>query len=195
MFNNQKLGLCTSSMDPRISFSNDFADTSAQLAKKHENIYREAPVSSDFEFSVKNYTMTSADEIMFQGMLLPTKDDSRNQLRKTTLKEELLVDDDDDYEDIFSRPKSLARWKERLGLKKANILSRKSKTDENILERVVEEPNHIYVHHEAALTRKENQVRSKSLFQKKKHVSHVIFFIKTFLCAYICLLACNWCNS
>ena len=161
-------------MDPRISFSNDFADTSSQLAMKHENIYREAPVSSDFEFSVKNYSMTSADEIMFQGMLLPIKDNSRNQLRKTTLKEELLVGDDDDYEDVFSRqPKSLARWKERLGLKKANIMSRKSKsTDEIILERVVEEAKNIYVH-EAALTRKENQVRSKS-FQMLTYIyTHV----------------------
>ncbi|PON63387.1 hypothetical protein TorRG33x02_276310 [Trema orientale] len=156
MFNIEKLGHCTSSMDPRISFSNDFADTGTQLAMKHENIYREAPVSSDFEFSVKNYSMISADEVMFQGMLLPIKDNSRNQLRKTTLKEELLADDDD-YEDVFSRPpKSLGRWKERLGLKKANIVSRKSKSDEIILERVVEEGKHIYVH-EAALTRNENQ--------------------------------------
>ncbi|XP_062106225.1 uncharacterized protein LOC133817658 [Humulus lupulus] len=164
MLNNEKLSLYTSSMDPRISFSNDFVDsTSTQLAMHHENIYREAPVSSDFEFSVKNYSMTSADEIMFQGMLLPVKNNSRNQLRKTTLKDELLVDHDDDYEDIFSRPtKSLARWKERLGLKKANILSRKTKTTsaadhDMVLERVVEEGNRIYVHDTANLTRKQNQ--------------------------------------
>ncbi|EXC17353.1 hypothetical protein L484_027543 [Morus notabilis] len=157
MFNNEQLGLCTSFMDPRISFSNDFADsTTTQQTMKHENIYREAPVSSDFEFSVNNYAMRSADEIIFQGMLLPIKDNSANHLRKTTLKEELLVNDDD----VFSRPpKSLGRWKERLGLKKANILSRKGKSDEIMLESVVEDGNHNCVH-EAT---KENQViRSKS---------------------------------
>ncbi|KAM6558160.1 hypothetical protein CsatA_027399 [Cannabis sativa] len=144
-------------MDPRISFSNDFVDNNnnnnnnlltAMQIKKHEAIYREAPVSSDFEFSVKNYSMRSADEIMFQGMLLPSmkNNSSRNSnnnllqqqqiQKKNTLKDELLVDHDDDedddvddYGDIFSRPpKSLARWKERFGLKKSNILGRKIKT-------------------------------------------------------------------
>ena len=142
-------------MDPRISFSNDFVDT--QQAMKHENIYREAPVSSDFEFSVKNNTMRSADEIIFQGMLLPVKDNSNGQLRRTTLKDELLVDDDD-YEDIFARqPKNLGWWKERLGLKKSNVLHRRGKSSDIILERVVEEGNHICVH-EASLTKRENQV-------------------------------------
>ncbi|KAL5541101.1 hypothetical protein UlMin_043387 [Ulmus minor] len=147
-------------MDPRISFSNDFVDTT-QLAIKHDNIYREAPVSSDFEFSVKNFGMKSADEIIFQGMLLPVKENSTNQMKKT-LKDELLVDDDG-YDDVFSRPsKSLGRWKERLGLKKANILARKgnNKNDEMVLERVVEDGRPMYVH-EAELTRKENQ---ESLF-------------------------------
>ncbi|GMN37605.1 hypothetical protein TIFTF001_006967 [Ficus carica] len=148
-------------MDPRISFSNDFADMTHQTMNHDQNIYREAPVSSDFEFSVNNYSMRSADEIIFQGMLLPVKDNtSTNQLRKTTLKEELLVDhdDDDDYNNIFSRPpKSLGRWKERLGLKKGNILSRKGKSDDHIiLETVVEEGKHICVH-EATLVKKENQ--------------------------------------
>lgn len=149
-------------MDPRISFSNDFADTSPQPSIKHDNIYREAPVSSDFEFSVKNYKMISADEVIFEGMLLPLKDNSTNQLRKTTLKDELLLDDDEEgqYEQMFSRPpKSLGRWKERLGLKKAHILSKKGNKNDGILERVVEEGRTTTVFvHEAALITKENQV-------------------------------------
>lgn len=143
-------------MDPRISFSNDFADTAELSSVKHENIYREAPVSSDFEFSVKNYTMTSADDIIFEGMLLPLKANSK----KTTLKEELLVDDDDNkYEHMFSRPpKSLGRWKERLGLKKAHIVSKKFNKNDGILDRVIEEERTAVFVHEAALIAKENQV-------------------------------------
>lgn len=148
-------------MDPRISFSNDFADTT-QLSIKHDNIYREAPVSSDFEFSVNNYKMISADEAIFEGMLLPLKDNSTNQPRKTTLKDELLLDDDDEdnYEKMFLRPsKSLGRWKERLGLKKAHILSKKANKNDGILERVVEEERTTMFVHEAALITKEDQVR------------------------------------
>ncbi|KAH7517972.1 hypothetical protein FEM48_Zijuj09G0121100 [Ziziphus jujuba var. spinosa] len=146
-------------MDPRISFSNDFADTT-QLSIKHDNIYREAPVSSDFEFSVNNYKMISADEAIFEGMLLPLKDNSTNQPRKTTLKDELLLDDDDEdnYEQMFLRPsKSLGRWKERLGLKKAHILSKKANKNDGILERVVEEERTSMFVHEAALITKEAQ--------------------------------------
>ncbi|KAK8270706.1 hypothetical protein V6Z12_D11G214900 [Gossypium hirsutum] len=52
-------------MSPRISFSNDFAET--QQVMKQERNSREAPVSSDFEFSVSNYSMMSADELFFKG--------------------------------------------------------------------------------------------------------------------------------
>lgn len=103
-------------MDPRISFSNDFVVS--QQAIKHENIYREAPVSSDFEFSVKNYSMISADQAFFKGMLLPLSSEGS---KKVTIRDELLNDDDSP-----KWPKSLSRWKERLGLKRSSA-SKKDK--------------------------------------------------------------------
>lgn len=179
IFNNHKQAFCNiSSMDPRISFSNDFADTTQLSSIKHDSIYREAPVSSDFEFSVKNYKMISADDIIFEGMLLPLKDNSTNQIQKTTLKDELLVDDDDDdYDLMFSRPpRSLGRWKERLGLKKAHILSKKVNKNDVILERVVEEERTTVFVHEAALIAKENQVTENI---------HLCTYINIYLMLYI----------
>ncbi|KAI4295640.1 hypothetical protein L6164_035663 [Bauhinia variegata] len=116
-------------MEPRISFSTDFVD--AQQGIKHEYIYREAPVSSDFEFSVKNNSMISADEVFFQGMLLPIKS---NCTKKMTIRDELLVNGD--CEDVLPRvPKSSSRWKERLGLKRS--ASKQNKSD-GFLQRVAE---------------------------------------------------------
>ncbi|CAI8618403.1 unnamed protein product [Vicia faba] len=107
-------------MDPRISFSNDFV-VSQQQAIKHENIYREAPVSSDFEFSVKKYSMITADQVFFKGMLLPGNECSK----KVTLRDELLNDDDSP-----KWSKSLSRWKERLGLKRGSSKKDKNKNDQ-----------------------------------------------------------------
>ncbi|KAL5123572.1 hypothetical protein HKD37_02G004142 [Glycine soja] len=113
-------------MDPRISFSYDFVVS--QQAIKHENIYREDPVSSDFEFSVKNNSMISADEVFFQGMLLPLKSDCSN--KKVTLRDELLVNDDHYEEELPRLPKSSSRWKERLGLRKGSSKKDKNKNNE-----------------------------------------------------------------
>ncbi|KAG2409169.1 uncharacterized protein HKW66_Vig0039910 [Vigna angularis] len=111
-------------MDPRISFSYDFVVS--QQAIKHENIYTEDPVSSDFEFSVKNNSMISADEAFFQGMLLPLK--SSDCSKKVTLRDELLANDD--YEEELPRlPKSSSRWKERLGLRRVSSKKDKNKND------------------------------------------------------------------
>ncbi|GKV37987.1 hypothetical protein SLEP1_g45945 [Rubroshorea leprosula] len=123
-------------MDPRISFSNDFADP--HQAIKYQSNYREAPVSSDFEFSVSNYAMIPADEIFFKGMMLPLKD---NQERKMTLREELLVDDDDDdfIEGLPRLQKGSGWWKDRLGLKRDNMLSRKYDSVEVHQRRGIEE--------------------------------------------------------
>ncbi|KAM1002809.1 hypothetical protein ACFX2I_003216 [Malus domestica] len=144
-------------MDPRISFSNDFADT--QQAIKHESSYREAPVSSDFEFSVDNFGMISADEIIFKGTLLPLKDNSaNNQLgnKTTTLRDELLADDED-YGDLLPRAtNSLNRWKERLGLKRAQIVQKNGDRGHSVLERIAEERRPVFVH-EAVLISKESQ--------------------------------------
>ncbi|KAJ0009837.1 hypothetical protein Pint_34423 [Pistacia integerrima] len=137
MYNNEH------SMNPRISFSNDFADT--QQAAKQENKYREAPVSADFEFSVRNYNMKPADEIFFKGMLVPLKDNSG---RKMTLREELLVGDE---EEVLPRvPKISGWWKERLGLRKGHIVSKKG--DRNVLEEVVEEPRPAFADDEDTVT-------------------------------------------
>ncbi|TKY55716.1 hypothetical protein E2542_SST20135 [Spatholobus suberectus] len=122
-------------VSPRISFSNDFVD--AQQATKPEqssSTRSEAPaVSSDFEFSVTNYSMMSADELFFKGRLLPFKDTKR---ATTTLREELLADDDGDegYQDFSLRPpkgsSSSTRWKGFLGLRKSNLgIGSKSKVD------------------------------------------------------------------
>ena len=139
-------------MDRRISFSNDFAD--AQQVIKHEAIYREAPVSADFEFSVNNFGMIAADEVIFQGTLLPLKDNVANQGGKTTLRDELLAEDD--YSDRFSRPsRSLSRWKERLGLKRSQIVPKKTdRSTHGGLESIVEERRHVFVH-EAILISKD----------------------------------------
>ncbi|CAA2934612.1 Hypothetical predicted protein [Olea europaea subsp. europaea] len=117
--NEQQQGL----YNPRISFSNDFADP--QPVMKQGNSYREAPVSSDFEFSISNNTMISADELFSKGKLLPLKE---NCTKTTTLRDELLVgDDDDDYENASPRlAKGTSLWRERLGLKRSPIVPKKA---------------------------------------------------------------------
>ncbi|KAL4378162.1 hypothetical protein GQ457_02G007790 [Hibiscus cannabinus] len=117
-------------MSPRISFSNDFAET--QQVMKQERSSREAPVSSDFEFSVSNYSMMSADELFFKGKLLPFKDNGGNQMQRT-LREELLVDDDGDDNNVTPRPpKGSTRWKGFLSLKRNHIGSKKADKSEGV---------------------------------------------------------------
>ncbi|GMN30087.1 hypothetical protein TIFTF001_002688 [Ficus carica] len=143
-------------VSPRISFSNDFVD--AQQALKQEMIRsslrsdQTAQVSSDFEFSVSNYSMMSgADELFFKGRLLPFKDTNNNNTsssstnnttssqRVTTLREELLAVDDDDVV-TFRPPKgsssssSTTRWKSLLGLNRAHIGSNSKKAAKSDLE-------------------------------------------------------------
>ncbi|KAK8694735.1 hypothetical protein V6N13_072280 [Hibiscus sabdariffa] len=108
-------------MSPRISFSNDFVETQ-QIIKQERNS-REAPVSSDFEFSVSSYSMLTADELFFKGKLLPFKDNCSNQMQRT-LREELLAGDDDDNVTL-TPPKGSTRWKGFLGLKRTHIASKK----------------------------------------------------------------------
>lgn len=148
-------------MDPRISFSNDFADT--QQAVKQENNYREAPVSSDFEFTVRNFNLIPADEIFFKGMMVPLKENSNTQIRKmTTLREELLVDDE--YEDALPRiTKNSGWWKERLGLKKTHMLSRKDNGSHVVLRDIAEEKSSVFAHEDEPVA-KTIQVRIKFVF-------------------------------
>lgn len=107
---------------PRISFSSDFMD-SDHLGCEFRAAYKEAPVSSDFEFSVldSGSRLTPADEIFFQGKLLPVVDElgcSDRMRRTTTLREELLVVGDCDDERPRRSSGGSGRWMERLGLKK-----------------------------------------------------------------------------
>ncbi|KAL0334852.1 UNVERIFIED_CONTAM: hypothetical protein Sradi_4697100 [Sesamum radiatum] len=134
MFNNEQHPGLYSTMSPRISFSNDFADPQQPI--KLDNSYREAPVSSDFEFSVPNYTMISADELFFKGKMLPLRE---NCTKTTTLRDELLAGGDD-YEDVSPRlAKGANRWKERFGLKRSQVVPKKSdKNNDGSLESVDE---------------------------------------------------------
>ncbi|KAL0384202.1 UNVERIFIED_CONTAM: hypothetical protein Sradi_2814500 [Sesamum radiatum] len=134
VFNNEQHQGLYNTMSPRISFSNDFADPLQPI--KLENSYREAPVSSDFEFSVPNYTMISADELFFKGKMLPLRE---NCTKTTTLRDELLAGGDD-YEDVSPRlAKGANRWKERFGLRRSQVVPKKSdKNNDGSLESVDE---------------------------------------------------------
>ncbi|KAK7406561.1 hypothetical protein VNO78_08188 [Psophocarpus tetragonolobus] len=119
-------------MSPRISFSNDFVDVQQAMKQEQRGSRSDAPVSSDFEFSVTNYSMMSADELFFKGRLLSKyKDNCNNHMMQqratTTLKEELLINDDEYDHDFSLRPPkaSSTRWKGLLGLKKSHIGSKK----------------------------------------------------------------------
>ncbi|XP_016678698.1 uncharacterized protein [Gossypium hirsutum] len=131
-------------MSPRISFSNDFVET--QQVMKQERNSREAPVSSDFEFSVSNYSMMSADELFFKGKLFPFKDNCNNQMQRT-LREELLAGDDDDNNVTLTPPKGSTRWKGFLGLKRTHIGSKKAdKINEVSMERMGDNKRFAFVH-------------------------------------------------
>ncbi|RDX73805.1 hypothetical protein CR513_46528, partial [Mucuna pruriens] len=118
-------------MSPRISFSNDFVDVEQALKQEQRGSRSDAPVSSDFEFSVTNFNysmMNNADEIFFKGRLLPYKDNCNNHRNRatTTLKEELLINDDECKDFSLRPPKgSSTRWKGLLGLRKTHIGSKK----------------------------------------------------------------------
>lgn len=166
-------------MDPRISFSTDFVET-----KNEESNYREAPVSADFEFSVRNYNMKPADEIFFKGMLVPLKDNCGNTTRKTTTLREELLADDDEYEHALPRmPKSTAAWwRERLGLKRAHILSKRGDRNDGVLmEDIIEEKKSVFVNvNEEAPVGKTIQVKWECLsffFSLERQMCFHFFFL------------------
>ncbi|XP_021632412.1 uncharacterized protein LOC110629648 isoform X2 [Manihot esculenta] len=155
MYNSEHKGHCPP-MSPRISFSNDFVD-SQQIFKQERTSSRsrsEAPVSTDFEFSVSNYSMMSADELFFKGTLLPFKDNANNSQMQRTIRDELLVDDDD-YEDrevCLRPPKGSTRWKSLLGLKKSHIGSKKVDKNDGSMEKVGGSRRLGFVHEEELLS-------------------------------------------
>ncbi|KAF3779866.1 hypothetical protein EJ110_NYTH40481 [Nymphaea thermarum] len=97
-----------------------------------------SPGDADFEFSVANYNMLTADQLFHQGRMLPFKGEhgGRSSGKKvTTLRDELCAADD--QEALPSRPpKGCRRWKKILGLKKAHNVPPKKPTSH--LERVEE---------------------------------------------------------
>ncbi|CAI0447151.1 unnamed protein product [Linum tenue] len=147
-------------MDPRISFSNDFADSTQQHKPMYESNYREAPVSSDFEFSVKDFALIPADEIFFKGVIVPLKEEDHQQGRRMmTLREELMVDVDHHHGQLPRVPKvSSGWWKEKLGLKRGghntnNVVvgvvgKRGERNGDGILERIEEKRASSFVHGE-----------------------------------------------
>ncbi|KAI4367618.1 hypothetical protein MLD38_023334 [Melastoma candidum] len=147
MFNSEHDGYYASShqMGPRISFSHDFVDTQQQaVAFNHEASYKEAPVSTDFQFSVRDHTMIPADEIFCQGKMLPLRNkcSENGGLRKMTLREELLAEDD--LEDSPRFTNSPGRWRDRWSLKRGNFGSKRGDKSEVCLESVLEEKASIF---------------------------------------------------
>ncbi|KAL8038404.1 hypothetical protein ABFX02_11G104400 [Erythranthe guttata] len=113
---------------PRISFSTEFMDSSSSSHNNNNNNnnnshshvmkraaaeYRDAPVSSDFEFSVGNFS-TISDELVSKGKLLPYKGKGK---ATTTLREELQNNEDES-------PKNPTRSRGFLGLRKSHIGSK-----------------------------------------------------------------------
>ncbi|KAI3785060.1 hypothetical protein L1987_44171 [Smallanthus sonchifolius] len=119
-------------VSPRISFSNDFAESlhSRPQILKPTRDYTAPLVSSDFEFSVSNNSMMTADELFFKGRLLPFKDAAAGSVvgQKTTLRDELLAGEEDYEAGVSFRPPkaSSTRWKGFLGLRKSHIGSKRS---------------------------------------------------------------------
>lgn len=132
-------------MSPRISFSNDFVESSHDSHQQNRSAYSDAPVS-DFEFSVSNYSMMSADELLFKGRLLPFKG------KTTTLRDEL--QNEEEYSDDFSLkpPKNPTRLRGFLGLRKPRIGSKKSVKGEGSVE------NRPGFHHDDVQCSKNSQV-------------------------------------
>ncbi|KAI4326109.1 hypothetical protein MLD38_031452 [Melastoma candidum] len=138
------------SIIPRISFSNDFVEshgncgsgaTSVALRQEPRAPYspEAAAGSSDFEFSVSNHNMMSADELFFKGRILPSFRES-----KTTLREELLVEEEEEEgkeeeEEVserrptrgsVGRSSTVGRWKGFLGLRKGRKKGDSNKCEE-----------------------------------------------------------------
>ncbi|KAJ0041556.1 hypothetical protein Pint_28071 [Pistacia integerrima] len=154
MYNSEHKGRCTP-MSPRISFSNDFAES--QHMMKQERSTREAPVSSDFEFSVTNYSMMSADELFFKGKLLPFKDNCNNQMHRT-LREELLAEDDNDSQVSLKPPKGYSTgWKGFLGLRRTHIGSKKAEKSDGSVGKVGESKKSIFANEDDHVTTKNSK--------------------------------------
>ncbi|CAN1343717.1 hypothetical protein LINPERPRIM_LOCUS39877 [Linum perenne] len=112
-------------MSPRISFSNDFADSQQMMMMMKQERHPPPASSSDFEFSVTGYSMMSADELFSKGRILPFKDNSSSSMQRTTIRDELLVDEDSEASSQRPPRGSSGRWKGFLGLRRSHIGSKK----------------------------------------------------------------------
>ncbi|KAF3784779.1 hypothetical protein EJ110_NYTH28717 [Nymphaea thermarum] len=127
-------------LSPRISFSNDFVEAEhlggGGCITKRAVGASASPEDADFEFSVSNNTMLTADQLFFQGRMLPFKDEgskispsSAPGKKMSTLKDELCVVDE---ERSLRPPKGSRRWKRILGLKRASATVRPKKNQPDI---------------------------------------------------------------
>lgn len=148
-------------MSPRISFSNDFVESSTSTStttnSRHQHLMNlqassrspsdaPPPLSSDFEFSVSSYSMMSADELFSKGRLLPYKNNPKTAV---TLRDELLTGGDDDdngpngggsssssgaNNSMMRPPKggSGGRWKGLLGLRKSHVAPKKPHREDQV---------------------------------------------------------------
>ncbi|CAA0826456.1 Unknown protein [Striga hermonthica] len=107
----------------RISFSFDLIDHQQQQPTMVDNTYREAPVSSNFDFfdlsspNSNGAAMISADELFFNGRIVPLEE-TRPKMGPT-LRDEFTANEDDDHEDnnVHARIDNKG-WKQRFGLKR-----------------------------------------------------------------------------
>ncbi|CAN6466685.1 unnamed protein product [Victoria cruziana] len=150
MFNTEHQAFGAPPLSPRISFSNDFVEAEhlggGGCITKRAVGASAPPEDTDFEFSVGNNTMLTADQLFFQGRLLPFKDEGRRisssssaphagSKKTSTLKDELCVADEDPSP---RPPKGCKRWKQILGLKRASatatVAPKKNQPDIDIRE-------------------------------------------------------------
>ena len=112
-------------MAPRMSFSSDFAVEPPPPAAARGGAA--APGDADFEFSVGSHPMMAADQLFSKGRILPLREAARGA--PTTLRDELRAHDAADRGAARRGP----RWKELLGLKRAQRKGAASAADAHVV--------------------------------------------------------------
>ncbi|XP_065010312.1 uncharacterized protein LOC103986936 [Musa acuminata AAA Group] len=101
-------------ISPRISFSCDF------VVERPTARVPGPPPDPNFEFAVGSHPMIAADQLFFEGRLLPLKDNCPSGSRRsvTTLRDELRAAGEGGGQQRERPSKGPIKWKELLGLKK-----------------------------------------------------------------------------
>ncbi|CAL9092037.1 unnamed protein product [Musa acuminata var. zebrina] len=101
-------------ISPRISFSCDF------VVERPTARVPGPPPDPNFEFAVGSHPMIAADQLFFEGRLLPLKDNCPSGSRRsvTTLRDELRTAGEGGGQQRERPSKGPIKWKELLGLKK-----------------------------------------------------------------------------